>query len=283
MKQKSDRQNGLSMVELLAALAISSFLLLGITQIYLDNKRNHIFRQSQAGNIENSRFAVLLLDEYLGKAGYRRAAHQLHEEAFPETAQDDHCKAFAKGSALTATHDSDGLCLRYQPLVSGEADCLGNSSKPFDDSTPFTSADRLIVLALKYIPGSADQLHQGSLRCTSLNGTVITSAELLSGIADFRLEFGVGTPDLLEKGLNNGSNRFVTVSSWAESTHGPIRAVRYSLLLSSQQRQREGDSTILDNWLASASDTAKARLNASDQNRLYQVAHSTQPLRNLMP
>ena len=34
------RQFGLSMIELLIALAISSFLILVITQVYLDNKRN---------------------------------------------------------------------------------------------------------------------------------------------------------------------------------------------------------------------------------------------------
>ena len=37
------RQRGLSMIELLVALAISSFLILGITQVYIDNKRNYMF------------------------------------------------------------------------------------------------------------------------------------------------------------------------------------------------------------------------------------------------
>ncbi len=34
MNNRSRRQSGLSMIELLVALAISSFLILGITQIY---------------------------------------------------------------------------------------------------------------------------------------------------------------------------------------------------------------------------------------------------------
>ena len=69
-------QRGLSMVELLVALAISSFLILGITQIYLDGKRNDIFRQSQAANLENSRFSVVILNELISKAGYRRSPEQ---------------------------------------------------------------------------------------------------------------------------------------------------------------------------------------------------------------
>ncbi|OVZ72666.1 hypothetical protein CDO43_01055, partial [Pseudomonas aeruginosa] len=44
MNNRSRRQSGLSMIELLVALAISSFLILGITQIYLDNKRNYLFQ-----------------------------------------------------------------------------------------------------------------------------------------------------------------------------------------------------------------------------------------------
>ena len=53
-------QAGLSLIELLIALAISSFLILGITQIYIDNKRSYNFQQSQAGNQENHRFLVMM-------------------------------------------------------------------------------------------------------------------------------------------------------------------------------------------------------------------------------
>ncbi len=77
------RQFGLSLIELMIALAISSLLILGITQVYIDNKRNYVFQQSQAGNLENSRFASLMINEYLGKAGYRRDPVILVEEAFP--------------------------------------------------------------------------------------------------------------------------------------------------------------------------------------------------------
>ena len=57
----NSKEHGLSMIELLIALAISSFLILGITQIYIDNKRNYLFQQTQAANQENLRFLDLLL------------------------------------------------------------------------------------------------------------------------------------------------------------------------------------------------------------------------------
>lgn len=47
-------QAGLSLVELMVALAISSVLILGITQIYIDNKRSYSFQQNQAENQEGA-------------------------------------------------------------------------------------------------------------------------------------------------------------------------------------------------------------------------------------
>ena len=41
------KQHGLSIIELMVALLISSFLIIGITQVYLDNRENTLFQQSQ--------------------------------------------------------------------------------------------------------------------------------------------------------------------------------------------------------------------------------------------
>src|SRR5690554_8177593 len=121
------RQRGLSMIELLVALAISSFLILGITQVYIDNKRNYVFQQSQAGNLENSRFAVLMLDELLSKAGYRRVPDQDMSDAFPAgNGLATHCEDFpveAAVSKIKATGGQVGFCLRYQPAYDGELVC----------------------------------------------------------------------------------------------------------------------------------------------------------------
>ena len=71
MKHSLSLQAGLSMVELLIAMAISSFLILGITQIFIDNKRNYVYQQNQSANQETSRFAQLIFEQQLYKAGYR--------------------------------------------------------------------------------------------------------------------------------------------------------------------------------------------------------------------
>ena len=277
------RQKGISMIELLVALAISSFLLLGISQIYLDNQRNHLFQQSQSTNSEASRFVTLVLNDLLGKAAYRRAPDQGFDDAFPAKTAKGACKAFTKGSAVTATSTGLGLCLRYQPMVSGEMDCQGDATPSFDDSKPFQPAPTasLVTVALTYTPGN--DLHEGTLTCKNIDGSSAPS-ELLAGIADFRIEYGIGTKAMHEKKLVDGSERFVEAGSWTSNEDtGPIRAVRYSILLASRTQQREGESAVFSSWLEKSDAAAKARLEAGDQNRIYQIASSTQTLRNLMP
>lgn len=279
---KTRPQSGLSMIELLVALAISSFLLLGISQIYLDNKRTHLFQQSQTVNQENSRFASLLFGEYLNKAGYRRAPDQLIEDAFPRVDANADCQAFSKGSAVTATPDGKGMCLRYQPLTSGELDCQGSGTTAFDDTKAFkpAPASSLVTLVLQY--SANDELDKGAILCKSLGAASPAYVELLSGVADFRLEFGVGSQDLLEKKLADGNGRFVAASNWTVNS-GPIRAARYSMLLASRENQRNGDSKIYSDWYDSADTATKTRLTKGDNHRVYQVAHGTQTIRNLMP
>ena len=277
------RQFGLSLIELMIALAISSLLILGITQVYIDNKRNYVFQQSQAGNLENSRFASLMINEYLGKAGYRRDPVILVEEAFPSRNVGSDCLAFGAGHSITGLDPSvgRGFCIRYQPQTSGELDCQGAASAAFDDDVAFSSppASSLIILAFKYEPSTDNDLPNGRLLCKSLNVSSPQYGELLRGIADMRLDFGVGASDLLEKEVT----RYIPQADWT-ATAGSIRSVRYSLLMASRSSQRDSDdSKILDDWLATATEDEKTRLQTADSRRLYQVTSSTQTVRNLMP
>lgn len=274
------RQKGLSLIELMIALAIGSLLILGITQIFIDNKRNYLFQRSQVNVLENGRYAELLLNEYLAKAGYRRAPDDYPEHAFPARAANADCLAFTPGSSITATTDKRGICVRYHPMVSGEPDCLGTATTAFTDTMPFTSpvSSSIVTLSIKYAPGAT--LESGTIACKNL-GTGASSS-LLSNVADFRLEFGIGANTSSRQLISTG-DRFVPAASWAPATNGPIRAVRYSILLASAQNQRDGASQVFTNWLANTEGANKTRLEAGDQNRIYHIAGSTRALRNLMP
>ncbi len=274
------RQRGLSMIELLVALAISSFLILGITQVYIDNKRNYVFQQSQAGNLENSRFAMLMIDELLSKAGYRRVpdpSDLTMESAFPASAGlSTDCEAFPKGGVITKIKTTSsgqvGFCLRYQPAYDGELICDGNSAslakkKPFI----YPSQTETVYVAIKYTPHASD-LNKGTLSCITKD----TTAELIEGVADMRVEFGSGPIDEGEP---------YTFKNAADSSpaDGVVRAVRYSVLAVSRNNQRDSDSNVYNQWLKTASTASKTRLAEQDKKQIYQVAVGAQAIRNVMP
>lgn len=165
MNNRSRRQSGLSMIELLVALAISSFLILGITQIYLDNKRNYLFQQGQAGNQENGRFAMMFLDQQLAKVGFRRRADDPNEFAFPAQQKTAYCEAFKAGSTLVPAvvkAGQSGFCYRYQPAPGEAYDCEGNSITTPSD--PFATAQAITARVL-FVPATADV--PGSLACSA--------------------------------------------------------------------------------------------------------------------
>src|SRR5690625_4681658 len=91
-------QRGLSLVELMVALVIGSFLILGATQLYLNSKRGQLFSSSSAANVENARFGVLVLEEQLSKAGFRRAPDQDISTEFPAGNGPSACRSFPAGA-----------------------------------------------------------------------------------------------------------------------------------------------------------------------------------------
>lgn len=281
-----DKQLGLSMIELLIALAISSFMILGITQIYLDNKRNYSFQLNQETNQDNARYAELILAGWLNKAGYRRDPEQMIEYAFPALSASADCESFARGAVVAdykAGTGEKGVCIRYQPVDSGERDCQGDPVKTRVGTRlvrPFVQPgnDEVVVAAIKFVPGS--ELHTGTLQCKNLSSAGVPQfVEVVDGIADLQLEYAAGENDIFEK-------RIKEANPWSSSAAGSglVRAVRYSLLLSSRPNQRVGDSAILTRWISEVATAAnKARIEADDQNRIYHLGSSVISLRNMMP
>jgi type IV pilus assembly protein PilW len=284
-------QKGLSLIELLIAMAISSFLILGVTQIYLDNKRSYSFQQNQAENLEGARYLLMLMQQELAKTGYRRRPDETLETAFPAMAANTSlgCSAFTAGQTVLRTANNS-LCIRYQPRDDQDRDCLGDlpaNAASLVANGPYTEGDEVIIERLYF--EYDDSSSNGSLRCTRmhtskagsiLSGRGVTSAELISGVADLRLELGTGT---------SADTRSITQYTSAATTN-PILAVRYSVLLKGPQLgQRESISTdtALASWQSLVNladdDEQLSSISEADKRHLYQVSQSTVVLRNLLP
>lgn len=273
------RQHGLSMIELLVALAISSLLILGITQIYIDNKRSYLFQQSQALNLDSARFADYMLSDLLGKAGYQRSNSQILGDFPKSTALSTYCEAFEAGHAVTSLKTGQGMCLRYQPAVDGELSCVSNS-QTLANTNAFAKPDDNEIVYIALILEPADdptKLENGVILCIDKDDD---KADLINGVADLRIEFGVGKGGADKTLLD--SSPWKLPSAW-NASQGPVRAVRYSVLLASAPNQRDGDSAVFTRWINTQATDRKTLLQSNDKRRIYQIATGSQALRNLTP
>lgn len=271
MNNRSRRQSGLSMIELLVALAISSFLILGITQIYLDNKRNYLFQQGQAGNQENGRFAMMFLDQQLAKVGFRRRADDPNEFAFPAQQKTAYCEAFKAGSTLVPAvvkAGQSGFCYRYQPAPGEAYDCEGNSITTPSD--PFATAQAITARVL-FVPATADV--PGSLACSAQTIRKRPGDRKRPG----RLQARVRRRPDHGRQTRGGKLR-------RTGQHRRPSGACPALLRADGQRQnlRQGDSKTLDDWIT-LYPSSKTSLQGNDKDRLYQIAKGSQTLRNLVP
>ena len=251
------RQLGLSMIELLVALAISSFLILGVTQIFIDNKQNYLYQQGQSENQENGRFTLMFLERQLGKAGYRRDPRSDMAIAFPRITGGQ-CQ-FQAGQAVLRVDDNT-LCIRYQPRIENEMDCTGKVYDGSSDVTlpyadTFNGTDDMVE---EYV------LDNGRLTC---NGE-----ELVTGIQAGHFDFGVNDQ------LDAKEIREYKTQPAADDI---VRSLRYSfLMIATPNNLTRGMSyrACDRDWEAVTGQAPNC-----EDGKLYQMVSSSTTLRNLMP
>lgn len=266
-----NRQHGLSLVELMIALLLSTFLILGVTQIYIDNKRSYSFQQNLSDNQESARYAQVFLQQSIAKAGYKRRPDESSDEVF-KVYNKGGC-SFSAGQSVLFVSASD-ICIRYQPRDHTERNCLGDV---IDSSltTPYTKTNTVQVERLSLDLSNNKQTLKCSFVDTSDNPK---SADILNNLTDLRFELGVGS---------TGNPQ--TISSFVKaSTANPVLAVRYTALFRSalgNQRGATSVDTALANWaaLSGATSAQVTAMKSADTGNLYQVVQNTVMLRNLMP
>jgi type IV pilus assembly protein PilW len=71
------RQQGLTLVEIMVALAISTLLIMGIIQILINNKQTYRMQEGMSRLQENARFAMEFMTQDIRQAGYRGCIRSL--------------------------------------------------------------------------------------------------------------------------------------------------------------------------------------------------------------
>lgn len=173
------RQRGLSLVELMVALLLGAFLILGVTQLFLDQRRHAQSQFGQLANQGNARFAAASIERLVARAGYRaRPELQMPAEAFPPRPAGGGCPAFAAGQtvALASSQAGAALCVRYQRgMEAEEVDCSGAS-------LGFSAAPATVLARLTLDRAT------GELGCASAlegSGGMGATGVLVDGLVDF--------------------------------------------------------------------------------------------------
>jgi type IV pilus assembly protein PilW len=98
----SFRQAGLSIVELMVALAIGLFILVGLVSIFVTSNRTYLDLNRAGQQIENGRFAVQLLSDDISLAGFfgRSAAQLAAPGVLPDPCVTTDMAALRAASAL---------------------------------------------------------------------------------------------------------------------------------------------------------------------------------------
>lgn len=245
-------QRGLTLIELLISLLISTILILAITQVFLDNRNNYLFQQGQADNNENARYTLLAFEEEIRRTGYRISPDLPFDQSFRPVTSGG-C-AFARGQTINFDSTNNRLCLRYQPHLPSTLACDGvvqtGPSAPYSTGS---SAPEVIV-RLEFI--------NNQIQC---NGVPITA-----DLAEFQLEFGISTNESRE------TNEFKIIPAAGDD----IQSVRYIALLRSRGSNLT-DSTTSPAYAAWHKDRNGVDGVEAPDRALYLMTESTINLRNL--
>lgn len=247
-------QRGLSLIELMVAMVIGLVLILGVTQIFINNQKSYLFQQGQVGNQENGRFSLALLSQELSKAGYRSDP----TKTFP-AGSGQGC-TFPAGTSVIAV-SATALCIRYQAANRADVNCQGSALASGDQATivnPYRQINPIVVEKIAFDSSTS------SILCTS--GT--TSQQLVTGVAALNFDYGSGPADLK------------TVTAFNTSPTGTVGTVRYTILM-----QSPGTASIRDTTATSPALTEWNKRFGSgpaDSTQIFQLVQGTTMIRNQM-
>ncbi|MBA4288527.1 MAG: hypothetical protein C0439_06025 [Pseudomonas sp.] len=221
-------QIGLSIVELMVAMALGLLLMTGVVQVFLSSRQTYAANEAMSRMQENGRFALEFMARSARLAGY---VEPVYAEARPVALVRPSCTGLP-GSIPTelctttgAGNSSDSIGFVFQPPIQDGArrDCLGNS---------IAENNMLLINHYSIIPATATS--QAALGCRAYKFNQTTGSwtsgpqaqELISGVDSLQVLYGINT-----SGDARSANQYVSadrVTNWNN-----VRAVRIAVLANS--------------------------------------------------
>ncbi len=186
---------GFSLVELLTALAISTFIVLGIGQAFITHKVSYRAQNSLSRVQQTGRFVI----EYVG--------NDIRRAGFPGIVEEANAWFTAIVPALTADgggSNSDAVTLMYRTT----ADCLGAATPVYTDGNQYAKNRFNIV--------------NGNLVCTTFDdtNTQLDSQVLSTGVQNMQVLYGL-------------NNQYVSASTLTAGDWADVTGIRVAFLVNS--------------------------------------------------
>ncbi|MAA65185.1 MAG: hypothetical protein CL581_10475 [Alteromonadaceae bacterium] len=254
------RSKGLSLIELMIAMALGLILTLGVTRIFLTSNTTYTVVTAQSQTVENARVVKHFLGRALRHAGYWDDVTVPRHFPALDSSLDE-------GVVIAATNNdgtggSDTLTVRFNGSFDGAlTNCLG--------AVP----DEGEIAVDRYFIGDAGgSTLVPALMCQSVIMTTDSSVQpvfsaaqpLIIGIENLQIELGLGTETRITQYVDPAS-----VTDWSE-----VKSVRYAILATSNQDTSGQEDT--NTYTLVGGET----VTASGDKRLRQVQRDTVFLRN---
>lgn len=226
------KQQGLSIVELMVALAVGMVLIAGILQVFLSSKNTYAVNEAMSRVQENGRFALEFIANSARHAGYIDPNDKVNKPyaIIPEGGR---CNLASKACSVNGLDLlADTVSFAFQPPVNvagRRVDCIGDANdidaddkvvinrfliKSEDTATSTLACQRLVLDKNLNLLGAAKYFEE---------------AEIVEGIDKIQIQYGISTTttDLDSKSVNQYVNAD-KVTDWNN-----ILAVRIAVLANS--------------------------------------------------
>lgn len=187
----SSKQKGLSIVELMVALAVGMVLIAGIMQVFLSSRNTYAVNEAMARVQENGRFALEFIARNARHAGYVDPNY-LGDRPYSIIPSGTRCPLLGSAQSYCSADGqgllSDTVSFAFQPPVN-------ESGKRVDCAGENVSEDKVIINSFSTF---SDNTTPSSLACQSseLDGSspkLFKNAILVEGIDNVQIQYGVST------------------------------------------------------------------------------------------
>ncbi len=303
------RQSGLTMVELLVSVVISSFIVIAATSFFVGTSRSRDTQDAAAQLEDNARFVTEIITRNLQQTGYQNYRwdpdpnkQSRNREVAPPADGEPDIRGYNNSAAGTdlnnGAHDCTGTCatnrvansdtlvIRFQgsSTAAGVADssmidCLGTAQP----ATTVTDDRLFSIFELR----RSSATNEPELRCKRRNPSSgsFEVQPIASGVEVFQVMYGVdrNNDSFVDQWLNGQEVDALTgtaIDKWNK-----VRSVRVGMVLRSPKRVALASAAasykpLGDNFTAAA-DTGST-LTVADDGRLRRVVTFTVNIRNTL-